>query len=79
MNSKKNIIKKYQKLITIINRHNLLYHTYDSPEITDKEYDQFYSELKQIEKEYPNQIDSNSPTQRVGSLLLDQFEKIKHD
>lgn len=79
MNSKKNIIKKYQKLITIINRHNLLYHTYDSPEITDKEYDQFYSELKQIEKEYPNQIDSNSPTQRVGSLLLDQFDKIKHD
>jgi len=79
MNNKKSISKKYQKLITIINKHNLLYHTYDSPEISDKEYDQLYANLKQIENNNPELIEPNSPTQRVGSLLLEQFDKIKHD
>jgi DNA ligase (NAD+) len=79
MNNKKSISKNYQKLITIINKHNLLYHTYDSPKISDKEYDQLYTELKQIENNNPELIEPNSPTQRVGSLLLEQFDKIKHD
>ena len=79
MNNKKSISKNYQKLITIINKHNLLYHTYDSPKISDKEYDQLYAKLKQIENNNPELIDPNSPTQRVGSLLLEQFDKIKHD
>ncbi len=79
MNNKKSIFKNYQKLITIINKHNLLYHTYDSPKISDKEYDQLYAKLKQIENNNPELIDPNSPTQRVGSLLLEQFDKIKHD
>ena len=79
MNNKKSISKKYQKLITIINKHNLLYHTYDSPKISDKEYDQLYAKLKQIENNNPELIEPNSPTQRVGSLLLEQFDKIKHD
>ena len=79
MNNKKSISKNYQKLITTINKHNLLYHTYDSPKISDKEYDQLYAKLKQIENNNPELIDPNSPTQRVGSLLLEQFDKIKHD
>lgn len=79
MNNKKSISKNYQKLITIINKHNLLYHTYDSPKISDKEYDQLYAKLKQIENNNPELIAPNSPTQRVGSLLLEQFDKIKHD
>jgi DNA ligase (NAD+) len=79
MNNKKSISKNYQKLITIINKHNLLYHTYDSPKISDKEYDQLYAKLKQIENNNPELIEPNSPTQRVGSLLLEQFDKIKHD
>ena len=79
MNNKKSISKKYQKLITIINKHNLLYHKYDSPKISDKEYDQLYAKLKQIENNNPELIEPNSPTQRVWSLLLEQFDKIKHD
>ena len=50
----KNIKDRYIKLIEIINKHNLLYHTYDSPKITDDEFDDLYRELKQIEKKFPS-------------------------
>ena len=74
------IIKmRYQELISIINKHNLLYHSYDSPEISDSEYDNLYKELKIIESNNPKIININSPTQRVGADLLDHFDKIKHD
>ena len=77
MSDRKNIRIRYNSLIKIVNKHNLLYHTYDSPEISDAAYDNYYSELKKIENEYPSIISKNSPTQRVGSDLLDSFEKKK--
>ncbi len=79
MSDQKNIKTRYYSLIKIVNKHNLLYHTYDSPEISDDIYDNYYSELKKIENEYPSIISKNSPTQRVGSELLDSFEKRQHD
>ena len=48
----KNIKDRYIKLIEIINKHNLLYHTYDSPKITDDQFDDLYNELKEIEKNF---------------------------
>ncbi len=63
----------------MINKHNLLYHTYDSPKITDHEYDDLYKELKQIEKKFPSMILDISPSQRVGSELLESFEKREHE
>ena len=78
MTDEKTIKIRYQKLISIINKHNLLYHTYDSPEISDTEYDDLYQELTTIESNYPKIISINSPSQRVGSTLLDYFEKAKH-
>ena len=50
MSDRKNIRIRYNSLIKIVNKHNLLYHTYDSPEISDAAYDNYYSELKKIEK-----------------------------
>ena len=79
MTDEKTIKIRYQKLITIINKHNLLYHTYDSPQISDSEYDDLYKELKTIESNIPKIITINSPSQRVGSTLLNYFEKVKHD
>ena len=75
----KNIKDRYIKLIEIINKHNLLYHTYDSPKITDDEFDDLYRELKQIEKKFPSMILDISPSQRVGSELLESFEKREHE
>ena len=79
MSSVKRLNERYHKLIKIINQHNLLYHTYDSPIISDLEYDELYNELKNIESENPKIIISDSPTQRVGSDLLSSFDKKKHD
>ena len=79
MTDEKIIKIRYQELISIINKHNLLYHSYDSPEISDSEYDNLYKELKTIESNNPKIITINSPSQRVGSVLLDHFDKIKHD
>ena len=79
MSSAKRLNERYKKLIKIINQHNLLYHTYDSPSISDLEYDELYNELKNIESENPKIITSDSPTQRVGSDLLSSFDKKKHD
>ncbi len=76
---KKPLNRRYEELITTLNKHNLLYHTYDSPEISDQEYDKIYAELKEIETNNPSIILDHSPTQRVGSSLLDSFEKRKHD
>ena len=79
MSKKQQSSSHYIKLIEIINKHNLLYHTYDSPIISDKEYDKLYKELKDIENQDPTIIIKNSPTQRVGSQLLDHFEKRQHE
>ena len=79
MTDEKTIKIRYQELISIINKHNLLYHSYDSPEISDSEYDNLYKELKTIESNNPKIITINSPSQRVGSVLLDHFDKVKHD
>ena len=72
------LTKKYKLLIQKINHHNKMYHTYDSPEISDIEYDKLYSELKLFEELNPNLVLKESPTNRVGSKLLSGFSKIKH-
>ena len=75
----KNIKDRYIKLLEIINKHNLLYHTYDSPKITDDQFDDLYNELKEIEKNFPSMILNISPSQRVGSELLESFDKREHE
>ena len=79
MTDEKIIKIRYRELISIIDKHNLLYHTYDSPQISDSEYDSLYKELKKIESHYPKFITTSSPSQRIGATLLDHFEKITHD
>ena len=55
-----------------------MYHTYDSPEISDNDFDKLYSELKAFESKYPELVIPESPTMRVGSKLLTGFKKVKH-
>ena len=79
MSNKQKSTDRYIRLVKTINKHNLLYHTYDSPIISDEEYDKLYKELKAIESQDPSIITEFSPTQRVGSQLLDHFEKRQHE
>jgi len=58
--------------------HSARYYVYDSPEISDYEYDMMFAELKRLEEENPSLYDAASPTQRVGGKALDKFEKVTH-
>ena len=54
------------------------YYDDDNPEISDFEYDMLMNELKNLEKEFPEFIDKNSLTQKVGGNLKEGFEKVTH-
>ncbi len=66
------------ELRDLINYHSNLYYTQDDPEISDYEYDALMQRLKKLEKENPELITPDSPTQRVGAAVLDGFETVVH-
>lgn len=69
---------KIDELVEKINRHNRAYYEKDNPEISDYEYDEMMKALQALEQEYPQLMNKNSPTQRVGGAPLDVFEKVNH-
>lgn len=70
--------ERMNELIELINKASYEYYVLDNPTLTDQEYDDFYSELMDIEKKYPNLKRVNSPTNRVGGKVVDKFEKAQH-
>ena len=58
--------KELAQLRRTIRHHNVRYYNDDNPEISDYEYDQLMLRLKALEREYPELITENSPTQKVG-------------
>lgn len=75
MDAKQRIIELRKK----IEYHNDRYYNQDEPEISDYEYDKLSLELRELEKEYPEYIESNSPTQRVGGTTKRELRKVEHD
>ena len=61
-----------------LNYHNHKYYVENAPDIPDYAFDQKMHELSDLEKQYPEFFDSNSPTQRVGSDLNQEFEQVRH-
>ena len=74
----KDIEKKIKTLIDEINFHNYQYHGMDDPKISDHDFDQMVRALHDLEKNYPQLIQADSPTQRVGSKPIDRFIQIDH-
>jgi len=72
-----NDINEYNKQIEIINEWAKAYYTLDNPIATDEEYDKLYREIVAYE-EQNNYISEFSPTQRIGGVVLDEFEKASH-
>ena len=70
--------ERYLELIKIINEADYNYHTLDNPTITDQEYDSYLRELYNIEEAHPELVRSDSPSQRAGGKVLDEFKKITH-
>ena len=73
-----NIKEKMDALIQQLNRYNEAYYQNDDPLISDTEYDQIYQALLQLEKENPELIHPDSPTQKVGISLSNAFQKVSH-
>jgi len=70
--------KRLEELRQIINFHNYRYHVLDAPIISDFEFDRLMVELREIESENSEWIRSDSPSQRVGSLIAGKFNKVSH-
>ncbi len=70
--------ERYAELCTIVRHNNELYYAQAQPEISDAEYDKLYREIEDIEREHPEFITPESPTQRVGNDLSEGFRKVTH-
>jgi DNA ligase (NAD+) len=61
-----------------IERHNYAYYVLDNPTVPDAEYDRLFLELQGLERDYPELLTPDSPTQRVGGRPLDGFASVRH-
>ena len=74
MNEKDSILRLREEL----HRHNYNYYVLNHPTISDMDFDQMMHELQMMEERHPEMYDPNSPTQRVGSDLNDEFQTVPH-
>ena len=78
-NNKEEIKKEIKELVDKLNYYAHLYYDEDNPQISDYEYDMMNNRLKALERENPELILSNSPTQRVGGQAKSDFAKVTHE
>jgi DNA ligase (NAD+) len=70
--------KEIERLREEIRRHDHLYYVSAQPEISDTEYDRMYKQLVSLEKQFPEMITPDSPTQRVGGEVEGGFQAVRH-
>jgi len=75
---KKKAESRIKELRKEIRYHNRKYFVENQPEISDYEYDQLVRELEALEQAYPQFITEDSPTQRIGSEEIEEFETVEH-
>ena len=66
------------ELRELLNRYLYEYHVLDAPTVSDAEYDLLYDELADLELAHPELVTPDSPTQRVGAIASDRFQKVQH-
>jgi DNA ligase (NAD+) len=72
------IRKELNKLRDEIEQHNYRYYVLDSPTVSDPEYDRLFDRMLEIEKQFPQLVTSDSPSQRVGAAPSEKFEPAPH-
>ena len=70
--------ERIQQLTAALEDANYRYYVLDDPNITDFEYDQMLRRLENLEAQYPELAQADSPTKRVGGQALSKFEKVVH-
>jgi DNA ligase (NAD+) len=74
----KDLSARAEELREQVRRWDYAYHVLDNPEVADAAYDAAYLELRRLEEQHPDLVTPESPTQRVGSQLGEQFAKVRH-
>ena len=72
------VIEQMRQLIQLIAKHNHAYYVMDQPSISDSEYDHLFHQLKALEQQYPEFIQADTPTNKVGGQALSKFESVTH-
>jgi DNA ligase (NAD+) len=70
--------KRHAQLAEEIRRHDHAYYVEGRQIITDREYDALFKELQELEKDFPEFVTPESPTQRVGGAPSEKFARVKH-
>ena len=68
--------EEMKQLRDALNAHGYRYYVLDDPQISDYEYDHMLRRLEDLEREHPEEITPDSPTQRVGGPILTQFQEL---
>ncbi|KAF0193213.1 MAG: DNA ligase (NAD+) [Gammaproteobacteria bacterium] len=74
----KNIVDRVNQLRREIRGHDYRYYVLDAPTIPDAAYDRLISELRELEKHYPDLVTEDSPTRRVGGKRATEFAEVRH-
>lgn len=72
------VVAQMRQLIQILAQHNHAYYVMDQPTIADSEYDQLFHQLIALEQQYPECIQADTPTNKVGDKALTKFESVTH-
>lgn len=67
-----------RQLIQLLAKHNHAYYVMDQPSISDNEYDQLFHQLKDLESQYPDLVQQDTPTLKVGGEALTKFASVTH-
>lgn len=70
--------ERYDELIKLIEKANYDYYTLDNPTVTDREYDNWMSELLDIEERHPEIKRKDSPSEKIGGEVISEFKKVEH-
>ncbi|MBN9688925.1 MAG: NAD-dependent DNA ligase LigA [Verrucomicrobia bacterium] len=70
--------ERHARLAQEIRRHDIAYYVRAEPEISDFDYDRLYQQLVDLEREHPDLVTPESPTQRVGGAPTDKFQRVRH-
>jgi len=70
--------ERLQELKRLVEHHRFCYYVLDRPEINDADFDVIYRELENLEKQYPELLTADSPTQKVGAKPSTDFKEVRH-
>ncbi|MDY0211547.1 MAG: NAD-dependent DNA ligase LigA [Desulfuromonadaceae bacterium] len=74
----KSLQQRHHELCRQLQQHSILYYSYARPTISDAEYDVLFQQLLKLEREHPELVSTQSPSQRIGAEPLEKFISVEH-